>query len=60
LHNNKTIHFISGLPRSGSTLLAALLNQNPQFQANMSGPVAGMVGALLENMSGKNEYSVFI
>lgn len=26
----------------------------------MSGPVAGMVGALLENMSGKNEYSVFI
>lgn len=26
----------------------------------MSGPIAGMVGALLENMSGKNEYSVFI
>ena len=26
----------------------------------MSGPVAGIVGALLENMSGKNEYSVFI
>ena len=58
--NDKKLHFISGLPRSGSTLLSALLNQNPQFQANMSGPVAGMVGALLENMSGKNEYSVFI
>jgi sulfotransferase len=56
----KSLHFISGLPRSGSTLLSALLAQNPQFQANMSGPVAGMVGALLENMSGKNEYSVFI
>lgn len=26
----------------------------------MSGPVAGMVDTLLENMSGKNEYSVFI
>jgi sulfotransferase len=24
-------HFISGLPRSGSTLLAALLRQNPRF-----------------------------
>ena len=57
---DKKLHFISGLPRSGSTLLSALLNQNPRFQANMSGPVAGMVGALLENMSGKNEYSVFI
>ena len=25
-----SIHFISGLPRSGSTLLAALLRQNPR------------------------------
>ena len=56
----KTLHFIAGLPRSGSTLLSALLSQNPDFQANMSGPVAGMVGALLENMSGKNEFAVFI
>lgn len=54
------MNFISGLPRSGSTLLSALLSQNPHFQANMSGPVAGMVSALLENMSGKSEYSVFI
>lgn len=56
----KQIHFISGLPRSGSTLLAAILAQNPKFKANMSGPVAGIVAALLENMSGKNEFSVFI
>lgn len=28
---NKTVHFISGLPRSGSTLLANLLAQNPRF-----------------------------
>jgi hypothetical protein len=27
------IHFISGLPRSGSTLLAALPRQNPRFHA---------------------------
>lgn len=29
----ESIHFVSGLPRSGSTLLAALLHQNPRFQA---------------------------
>jgi sulfotransferase len=53
-------HFISGLPRSGSTLLAALLKQNPRFHAGMSGPVAGLVGSLLGEMSGRNEFSVFI
>jgi sulfotransferase len=29
------MHFISGLPRSGSTLLAGILRQNPQFHAAM-------------------------
>ncbi len=56
----KPIHFISGLPRSGSTLLAALLRQNPRFHAGMSGPLAGMFGALLAEMSARNEFSVFI
>jgi len=60
MKTEKRLHFISGLPRSGSTLLSALLSQNPEFQANMSGPVSGIVAALLENMSGKNEFSVFI
>ncbi|MBS9532117.1 sulfotransferase [Mycobacterium sp. M1] len=54
------IHFISGLPRSGSTLLAALLRQNPRFSAGMSGPLAGLFGALLHEMSARNEFSVFI
>jgi sulfotransferase len=55
-----SIHFISGLPRSGSTLLAALLRQNPRFEAGMSGPVAGLFGGLLGRMSARNEFSVFI
>jgi sulfotransferase len=55
-----SMHFISGLPRSGSTLLAALLQQNPRFQAGMSGPLAGLFGALLGEMSARNEFSVFI
>src|SRR5699024_3380140 len=55
-----SIHFISGLPRAGSTLLAALLRQNPRCHAGMSGPLAGMFGALLENMSERNEFALFI
>jgi sulfotransferase len=48
------------LPRAGSTLLAALLKQNPRLHAGMSGPVAGMLNSLLSDMSAANEYSVFI
>jgi len=53
-------HFISGLPRSGSTLLAALLRQNPRFHAAMTSPVGGLVDRILEAMSEDNEFSVFI
>lgn len=54
------IHFISGLPRSGSTLLGALLRQNPRFHAGMSSPVAAMFGMMQNMLSGRNEFHVFI
>jgi sulfotransferase len=54
------IHFISGLPRSGSTLLAALLRQNPRFHANMSSPVAAIYNHVMQAMAAQNDYSVFI
>jgi sulfotransferase len=54
------IHFISGLPRSGSTLLAAILRQNPRFHAGMTSAVGTLVTALLRQMSQENETSVFI
>jgi sulfotransferase len=54
------IHFISGLPRSGSTLLAAILRQNPHFHAGMSSPVGSLFMALQAAMSRRNEASVFI
>jgi hypothetical protein len=54
------VHFISGLPRSGSTLLPALLRQNPRFHAAMTGPVGGLVDRMLEAMSEDNEFSAFI
>lgn len=53
------IHFISGLPRSGSTLLAGLLRQNPRFHAAMSSPVGGLYTSLLAEMSERNEFAPF-
>ena len=57
---HKSLHFISGLPRSGSTLLAALLRQNPRFAAGMSSPVYPLFRSMLTETSARNEGSVFI
>jgi sulfotransferase len=54
------IHFIAGLPRSGSTLLAGILRQNPRFHAGMTSPVGSMYMALESAMSRRNETAVFI
>jgi sulfotransferase len=54
------LHFISGLPRSGSTLLAALLRQNPRFVAGMSSPVYQLFRSMLVETSARTEGSVFI
>jgi sulfotransferase len=51
-------HFISGLPRSGSTLLAALLRQNPRFSAGMSSPVYALCATAHQKMCG-GEFGVF-
>ncbi len=52
-------HFISGLPRSGSTLLAGILRQNPRFYAAMSSPVAGLINGALEQMGAGSEFYPF-
>lgn len=54
------IHFISGLPRSGSTLLEGILRQNPRFHAAISGPLADMFSGLVRGMSGFHDTSVFL
>ncbi|MEM7236579.1 MAG: sulfotransferase [Pseudomonadota bacterium] len=53
------IHFISGLPRSGSTLLSAILRQNPKFHAGMTSPVGPLFNACLNAMGADNEFAVF-
>ena len=50
-------HFISGLPRSGSTLLSALLRQNPRFHAGVTSPVASLVSSLLDQVSVGSEWA---
>jgi sulfotransferase len=56
---SRTVHLVSGLPRSGSTLLGALLRQNPAIQAAMSSPVAVMMDRLLPVMGGGEYASLF-
>jgi sulfotransferase len=56
----QTFHFISGLPRSGSTLLAAILGQNPRFSARMSSPVSQILAQTFNSMSKDNEFASFI
>lgn len=51
--------FLSGLPRSGSTLLAALLQQNPRVHAHMSSPLSGMLDVMVAEMSA-SEFAEFI
>ncbi len=57
---NSNVHLISGLPRSCSTLLAALLRQNPSFHAAMTSPVGNLMNRMLESTSEEQEGSVFI
>jgi len=44
----KQFHFLSGLPRSGSTVLAAILNQNPDVYVT---PTSPMLDLLIENQN---------
>jgi len=52
---DRRYHFISGLPRSGSTLTAAILRQNPKFHAGMSSPIAGLFESMIAQVSAGTE-----
>jgi len=54
------LHFISGLPRSGSTLLAAILKQNPRFVGGMTSPVSTLFRAIEDSTAKRVETSIFI
>lgn len=52
------IHFISGLPRAGSTLLSTLLRQNPKFCADIVSPVHGVISTVLPSLTNQEFDSV--
>jgi sulfotransferase len=58
--SDRTYHFISGLPRSGSTLLSAILRQNPRFHAGISSPVASLAGGVLSQVSAGSELATLV
>lgn len=50
----KKYYFMAGLPRSGSTMLSAILNQNPKFYCGPSSPVVPTM-LMLEQSLQKDE-----
>lgn len=55
----KKFHFIAGLPRSGSTLLSAILRQNPKFYARVTSPLYAMTDRMIDTMGPDMKYSSF-
>lgn len=53
-------HFLTGLPRSGSTLLASILGQNPRFHASIQSPVGQILTDALYGMGPRNESESFL
>ena len=47
-------HFISGLPRSGSTLVSAILRQNPRFHAGISSSLCPLFTSTMNIMAGES------
>lgn len=52
----KKFYFISGLPRSGSTLLCNILNQNPRFHATSTSGVLDMLLTIRNNWNNIVEF----
>lgn len=54
------MHFISGLPRAGSTLLAAILRQNPRLHAAMTSPVGELFRLNLSALGRGRDVGIFL
>lgn len=52
---DKTYHFISGMPRSGSTLLCNILCQNPRFKATGTSPLPQLLGVVADTWNNSPE-----
>jgi sulfotransferase len=48
-------HVVTGVPRSGSTLLCNVLNQNPKFYAGSTSPLPELISAFINQTSNSME-----
>lgn len=55
----KQYYFMAGLPRSGSTMLSAILNQNPRFHSGPSSPVVPTMLALENSLANDELYRAY-
>lgn len=56
----KNFHVIAGLPRSGSTLLCNILNQNPAFHASSTGVISPIIWNISNIWSNSPEYKSYL
>lgn len=57
--SERSYYFMAGLPRSGSTLLSSLLNQNPRFYSGPSSPVVPTMLALENSLANDELYLAY-
>jgi len=57
---NKTYHFLTGLPRSGSTVLSALINQHPEIYASPQTELLEMIFQIQNVMHFSESYNAEI
>jgi sulfotransferase len=57
---DKKFHFISGLPRSGSTLLSSILNQNPKFSAGISSALLQFIKGYIDVITSNSSLTLHI
>jgi sulfotransferase len=54
----KDLHFIIGLPRTGSTILTALLDQNPEFYATGTSPLPSIIENIISNIGPQTDFDI--
>jgi sulfotransferase len=55
----KDFYFMAGLPRSGSTLISSILNQNPNIYSSANSPMCGMMFNLERSILASEQYSAY-
>jgi len=51
MDSEKSYYFISGLPRSGSTLLSSILKQNTEFYADIASPLEKITESTIDSIT---------